>query len=180
MVFLDLARQGVKQCATGALGRALLLALTQAQRGEMNSDQVLEILSQVLEEKDAALIGRLIEYLWVYLLRNSALKKEEVGRIVESVAGKLHPQARNSTKRKLMSTAEMLIQEGREEGRVEGRVEGLQKGLTQGEWIGKIQLLEELMGVPQTLRSALEKKSVKQLSAHFAKLETAYHRQHRK
>ena len=83
-----------------------------------------------------------------------------------------------------MSTMEMLIQKGlkkgREEGRQEGRQEGREEGLTQGEWIGKIQLLERLMGVAQTARPALEKKTVKQLSAHFGKLEKAYHRKHRK
>ena len=58
--------------------------------------------------------------------------------------------------------------------------EGREEGLTQGQWIGKIQLLEQLMGVAQTPSPALEKKTVKQLSAQFAKLEAAYHREHRK
>jgi predicted transposase/invertase (TIGR01784 family) len=61
-----------------------------------------------------------------------------------------------------MSVAEKLIAKGRVEGRVEGREEGL--------WIGKIQLLEEFLGLSVSLDKSLEELDLNQLKTMQAQL----------
>jgi len=50
-----------------------------------------------------------------------------------------------------MTSAKVVArQEGREEGRQEGRKEGIEIGVEKGKWIGRIQLLQQLLGQPET------------------------------
>ncbi len=53
------------------------------------------------------------------------------------------------------SLADRLLIQGREEGREVGREEGREAGREEGELIGKIQLLEELLGFTRTSKSEL-------------------------
>ncbi|MEI6820044.1 MAG: hypothetical protein WCL19_10645, partial [Verrucomicrobiota bacterium] len=69
-----------------------------------------------------------------------------------------------------MSVAEKLIAEGLEKGRVEGRVEGQQKGL----WIGKIQTLEDFLGMNPSSSEVLDPLSVAELAAMHQGLHREY------
>ena len=71
-----------------------------------------------------------------------------------------------------MTTAERLRQEGLEEG--------IEKGIECGEWVGKVSLLEQLMGREQTPLQELAKLGIKQLQARYQKLEKEYHRKYRR
>lgn len=67
-------------------------------------------------------------------------------------------------------------QKGRQQGRQEGHTEGMQCG----EWIGKIELLEEMLGQKRTPLDELRKLTLRHLKARFAKLEKHYHRRFRR
>jgi predicted transposase YdaD len=181
-LLVELSRRGREKLAQGALGRAILLALTRQRKGKLEAQDLVDIVGELLREEDHEAVKALARHLWTYLVEHSELREEEMEHIVEEIeqAPATDETLRQNLRKTAMSTKEMLIQKGREEGREEGLQKGLQKGLTHGEWIGKIQLLEQLMGETQTTRVALEKKTIKQLSAQFAKLEAAYHREHRK
>jgi predicted transposase/invertase (TIGR01784 family) len=69
------------------------------------------------------------------------------------------------------STADELMEMGREEGREEGLREGMSKGLTQGYLIGKIQSLEEKVGLPETAYQTLEQMDESQLRALLSELQ---------
>lgn len=56
----------------------------------------------------------------------------------------------------------------------EGREEGMEKGREMGEWIGKIILLEELMGQKPGAREVLEKESLATLKKKFKSLDRLY------
>lgn len=73
-----------------------------------------------------------------------------------------------------MTLAQKLRNEGRNEGRAEGRVEGRVEGRDWGAWIGKIQLLEQLLGLPVTDVSAFEGQEKAQMEARFSDLERQY------
>ncbi|HWB02676.1 MAG TPA: hypothetical protein VG796_06590 [Verrucomicrobiales bacterium] len=65
-----------------------------------------------------------------------------------------------------MTTAAKLIARGLAKGREEGREEGT--------WIGKIQLLEQLMNVPPGAKENVESKSLAELEQRFAALQRDY------
>ena len=60
------------------------------------------------------------------------------------------------------------------EGIEKGREEGIEQGREAGEWIGKIVLLEQLMGRKPTSRKALENESIPSLKRKFKALEGQY------
>ncbi len=74
-----------------------------------------------------------------------------------------------------MSTALKLIAEGRLEGILEGKLEGELRGT----WIGKIQLLEQLIPLPPTADAALQQMPIEELQAKFKVLEQAYADRHK-
>ena len=53
--------------------------------------------------------------------------------------------------------------EGREEGKKEGRQEGKQEGLREGMLVGKVQLLEQLLGEAETPAADLEQQAPAEL-----------------
>jgi hypothetical protein len=83
---------------------------------------------------------------------------------VEGIARTL--SSSNELQTEAMSLAQKLRNEGRVEGRQEGRAEGM--------WSGKIQLLEQLMGLKPTNSSELAEMNVVALEAHFHELEQRY------
>lgn len=60
--------------------------------------------------------------------------------------------------------------------KLEGREEGLTQGLSRGEWIGKVRLLEELMGAEQSPVDELVGLEVSELARRFAALQAEYDR----
>jgi predicted transposase YdaD len=69
-----------------------------------------------------------------------------------------------------MSTAQALINQGLTKGRQEGRQEG-QRG---GVWMGKLQLLQEMMGLPVATSASLETLSEADLRLAFEQLQQEY------
>lgn len=69
-------------------------------------------------------------------------------------------------KENIMSLAQQLI--------ARGKAEGEAHGATRGAWIGKIQLLEQFLGLPASAMEAFASMSQEQLASRFAELEKSY------
>jgi predicted transposase/invertase (TIGR01784 family) len=105
---------------------------------------------------------------------------------VEKIYHKLSPNP--ELKNNAMSVAEKLIAEGLEKGRVEGLAEGQEKGLKKGLekgrvegqqkglWIGKIQTLEDFLGMGPRTSEVLDPLSVAELAAMHQGLHCEYER----
>lgn len=67
------------------------------------------------------------------------------------------------------------LQEGREAGRRQGREEGrqerLQQGVARGTLVGKIQLLQQILGIEETSRDTLMDKPLAELAAQLDELQ---------
>ena len=66
-----------------------------------------------------------------------------------------------------------------EKMKMEGREEGVSQGLSRGEWIGKVRLLEELMGAERSPMDELIGLDVGELARRFAALQADYNRQYK-
>lgn len=62
-------------------------------------------------------------------------------------------------------------EEGRQEGREEGRQEGLQQGVARGTLAGKIQLLQQILGIEETSLDTLMDKPLAELAAQLDELQ---------
>ena len=69
-----------------------------------------------------------------------------------------------------MSVAEKL----KAEGRVEGRLEGISQGISQGLWVGRIQSLQEFLGLPIDPCGELERLALEELEIRHADLHREY------
>lgn len=78
-----------------------------------------------------------------------------------------------------MTAAQKLREEGRQEGRQEGHQEGRQEGRQEGLWMGRIQMLQQLMSQPISTDQELETQSLDQLQLTFQSLEAQYNSAHK-
>ena len=79
--------------------------------------------------------------------------------------------AQNKKLKKLnMTLADKLIARGKAEGMAEGEARGEARGI----WIGRIQMLEEMLGKTPTARSELEQKKLEQLEKSYRRLQREY------
>lgn len=62
-------------------------------------------------------------------------------------------------------------EEGRRQGREEGRQEGLQQGVERGTLAGKIQLLQQILGIEETSLDTLMDKPLAELAAQLDELQ---------
>ena len=147
----ELAGHPMERLASGSLGQAVMAALQAERRGKLSYRQVKKIVETLYADGNSPEATRLARQLWTYLLEHSELKDPQIREIVQTTV----PQ-HNQTK--FMSTAQRLRQEGRQEG----------------QWIGKIQLLEQMMGKKPTAHNVLESESVAELTARFEKLDKEY------
>ena len=69
---------------------------------------------------------------------------------------------------------DLIKEEGREEGLREGRKEGHKEGREEGAWIGKIQLLEQMMGLPETPSESFRGISHEEIRQRFEGLQNTY------
>jgi predicted transposase YdaD len=90
----------------------------------------------------------------------------------------LNPQP--ELRRKTMTALEKLREDGIKEGIQKGRQEGRQEGREEGLWIGKIQMLEEMLGLDATTAVELESLPLPQLESRFRDLEARYARHFKK
>ena len=70
-------------------------------------------------------------------------------------------------------------QKGRQEGRQEGHQEGHQKGRQEGVWMGRLQTLQEIMGLPVDSDAALADLPVEELRRRFEALQAQYNLRHK-
>ncbi|MGK0187607.1 MAG: putative transposase YdaD [Verrucomicrobiales bacterium] len=106
--------------------------------------------------------SRRLETLLLYALHaDSNLDIEQLARNVES-----SKQLQKLT----MSVAEKLKAEGKAEGKIEGKTEGKIEGL----WIGRIQLLQTLMGKEASTDEDLTAQSIEELQEMFEVLQVSY------
>lgn len=154
-----------------------LLDLTQVDPANEESQPQMKVILQLMK---AARQKRLMEFFeWVakgevevtLLLREDLFRRcllyavhIDINLDVEGIARTL--SSSNELRTEAMSLAQKLRNEGRVEGRQEGRAEGM--------WSGKIQLLEQLMGLKPTNSSELAEMNVVALEAHFHELEQRY------
>ena len=78
-----------------------------------------------------------------------------------------------------MSIAQKLKNEGRQEGRQEGHQEGHQKGRQEGVWMGRLQTLQEIMGLPVDSDAELSDLSADELRRRFEALQAQYNLRHK-
>jgi predicted transposase/invertase (TIGR01784 family) len=109
-------------------------------------------------ELASALPAELLEWCLLYVLQAN----QELD--VASIALRL--QSNPELKQQTMSLAEKLVKQGRLEGEARGEARGL--------WVGKLQLLQQLMGKPLIVEAEFTKLSVAELQEQFEKLEAEY------
>ncbi len=179
--------------------RYALLDLTQFDPLTHEADETLRVtfrLMQMVRTKEqlmeyfewmaatvASLPDELLRLLLLYSLYGDA------GLDVQAIYGKLsaNPKLAATT----MSTALKLIAEGRLEGelkgklegklegKIEGKLEGKLEGELRGTWVGKIELLEQLIPLPPTADAALKQMPLEELQAKFKVLEQTYADRHK-
>jgi hypothetical protein len=71
----------------------------------------------------------------------------------------------------------MRRDQGWEEGRQKGRKEGRQEGSERGEWIGRILMSQELLGIPLTAKEELASLRIEELQAKARALEQQFRTQ---
>lgn len=111
-----------------------------------------------VERIPESLLGRLLLYA---LHADSELDAQQIYTNLSSNIG---------LRNRAMSIAEKL----KTEGRVEGITQGITQGREAGIWIGKIQILEELLGKPQTSLNLLGTLSNMELEACYVTLHLEY------
>ncbi|MBK8094409.1 MAG: Rpn family recombination-promoting nuclease/putative transposase [Verrucomicrobiaceae bacterium] len=74
----------------------------------------------------------------------------------------------------LQNQAMSLAQKLRNEGRNEGLVEGIHRGQAKGAWFGKIQLLEQFLGLPSAETAVLAELEMDALEQKYRELEAQY------
>jgi predicted transposase/invertase (TIGR01784 family) len=148
------------------LGTVVLEVMRSATAGTLDRD-MREIFRRLNEVKLDARQVYLLRQIGEYVLRKSELDGEKI-------RDRLRSEINETTESTVMSTYDRLMMQIEK-----GMQEGLEKGREEGEWIGKVQLLESLLGKASTAVGILQKESVKQLKARFARLEKEYHKKHR-
>ena len=128
--------------------------------------KVLAFFEWLAEQALAAMPQSLLNLSLFYALHSEAdLDIEAIFRKLQS-----SPKLQQDT----MSTAQKLINQGREEGLERGLEQGLERGRERGLWIGKLQMLEELMSLPVTPTSLLNDLPLEELKARFEVLQRQY------
>ncbi|MDR1280287.1 MAG: Rpn family recombination-promoting nuclease/putative transposase [Opitutaceae bacterium] len=170
-IVVELAGLPFEKLADGHLARAILGALQGERLGTMNARKISRLLDEFFADPDQTAVKAIARQLWTYLLRCSELKNQEIGQIVTSTVP-------TTQKRNFMSTAERLEHEGRlkglEEGLERGLEQGREQGLAHGELIGRIQVMQEILGKKVSPRNHLIKKSFAELNAHLERLRSEH------
>lgn len=145
----------------------MILELMKRVRQKPEARKLLEFFAELaellLEEPQPGhLIQRMLTYVWTV---DDTLDVEAVARTVET---------NSELKNTVMTIAEQLMAKGRAEGKAEGRSEGEAKGKAEGAWIGKLQLLEQLMGFPQTSNDVLSGLAPAEIERRYWELQRKY------
>ncbi|MDZ4289452.1 MAG: Rpn family recombination-promoting nuclease/putative transposase [Prosthecobacter sp.] len=114
-------------------------------------------------------LGLLLTYA---LHGDSSLDVEQIYHTLES---------NSQLKEKTMSVAEQLIAKGKAEGKAEGmakgKAEGKAEGQARGVWLGKLQVLQELMALPVTSSEEVTTLEIEELKQRYQGLQLQYEAQ---
>ena len=103
--------------------------------------------------------------LWYALHSDASLDVEDIYRHLQS-----EPQLQHTT----MSVAEKLIAKGEARGEARGEAKGEARGRAEGKWIGKLQMLEELLGEPVATEETLRALSLDALEKRYLDCQARY------
>ncbi|MDR1279660.1 MAG: Rpn family recombination-promoting nuclease/putative transposase [Opitutaceae bacterium] len=162
-IVVELAGLPLEKLADGHLARAILGALQGERLGMMNIRKISRLIDELFADPDQAAAKAVARQLWTYMLRCSELKNQEVGKIVAAHVPTEH-------RKTFMSTAERLKHEGIQEG-IE---RGLERGLERGELIGRIQVMQEILGRKVTSRKNLVGKPLATLNTLLERLRSEH------
>ena len=119
---VELGGLPLEDLADGDLGRAVLAALQAERSGNLGFEAVKTLVERLFAEPERQQALAIAQHLWTYLLYHSELQNSEIDKIVTSTIP-------DEGKDQFMSTAEMLMQKGRQEGRQEGVIVARQKAV---------------------------------------------------
>jgi hypothetical protein len=159
-IVVELAGLPLEKLADGHLARAILGALQGERLGLMDIRKISHLIDELFADSDQMAAKAIAKQLWTYILRCSELKNREIGQIVAAHVPIEH-------KKIFMSTAERL--------KHEGILEGLERGIERGELIGRIQVMQEILGEKMTPRKNLIGKPLAQLNTLLAYLRAEHH-----
>ena len=154
-----------------------LLDLTQIDPDQSEADVQLRVALQLMKLAREMKLMQFFEWLsarfdsWMAVLPDPFLRKILIYALnaendldVETIAHKLEKSSHLN--RVFMSTAEKLIAKGKAEGKAEGKAKGV--------WIGKVQLLEEMLSLESSSGESLANLSVEDLESRFHELQKQY------
>lgn len=153
------------------LGILTLRALKAEQTGDLLSDLVWD------ENLMLNLLPRHLERILSYIIdvgdvdktsieqKLSKLKTAAIQDTTMTLADQYRQEGREQAMATAATKAMTLAEQFRQEGREEGRLQGEEKGRRQGQLIGKIQLLQDLLGRATTPAEALASHSLDELQA---------------
>jgi len=84
--------------------------------------------------------------------------------VIETIAQKTEDRVMYDQRTKAQMDYDWAIEGARLQGREEGIEQGLEQGIEQGVVAGKVQMLQLLLGEPQSLTTDLSQRSVAELS----------------
>ena len=153
----------------------IILELMKRARQKPEARKLLEFFAQLAEilledPQPVHLIRSMLTYIWTV---DDTLDVESVARTID-----VNPELKNT----VMTIAEQLMAkgeakgraEGKVEGRAEGKAEGRAEGKAEGTWIGKLQLLEHLMKLPQSTDEVLSRLEAAEIERRYWKLQAKY------
>lgn len=154
-IVVELAGLPLEKLADGHLARAILGALQGERLGMMDIRKISRLIDELFSDPDQAAAKAIAKQLWTYILRCSELKNHEIRQIVTANVPIEQQKA-------FMSTAERL------------KHEGIQEGIERGELIGRIQVMQEILGRKVTPRKNLIGKPLAQLNALLERLRSEH------
>ena len=91
--------------------------------------------------------------------------------VVEAIAAKTEDRMMYDQRLKAQRDYQWGLDSARQEGRQEGMEEGLEKGIEKGESLGKIQVLQQLLGEEPSSTASLRERTISELSTLLADLQ---------
>jgi predicted transposase/invertase (TIGR01784 family) len=144
----------------------------------LKAEQTQELLSDAIWDESllTQLPAELFRSILTYIFTNPQIDRISFLNTVSQIRDQ-------STKTTAMTLAEQFRIEGRQEGRQEGLSEGLSEGhrvgMEKGSWVGKVQMLRDLMVLSAPTDTELAECTVEALKACFTQLQSEYDRRHK-
>jgi predicted transposase/invertase (TIGR01784 family) len=105
--------------------------------------------------------------------------REEAMQEAQSLGARLIQQGREEAMQEAKTLGAKLIQQGREEGARLGEVKGRVMGESHGKWMGRLQLLQEMMELPVTADEELQALGTEEVKERYEALNAKYQRKYK-